>query len=91
MKILVEWRLDENKETGALQEGVRVSFDEKTVMDEWGIENLDDFVLFEKMINLLGHDLEVKHDDGYDYHDFVDDCETNFSQFDGDDIVGHRG
>jgi|Laugrespbdmm15sd_2_1035082.scaffolds.fasta_scaffold22544_2 hypothetical protein len=89
MKIVIEYLLDENEETGALREGVRVSFNKKVVIDEWEGKNLDNDVLFEQMMTLLGHEVEIKHDEGYDY--CVDDCETNFSQFDGDDIIGHRG
>ena len=89
MKILIEYLCEENETT--VREGVRVSFDEKVVIDEWEGKNLNTDVLLEQMMTLLGHTVELKHAEAYDYFDFCDDCETNFSQYDGDDIIGHRG
>ena len=88
MNIIVERMLkSDNVDDTLLHSGYRIIFDDKVVHEEWDSNwqyEHSDAEIYSKVLSILGHTVEHIDDGSVD----IDDV---FSDYDGDELLGHRG
>lgn len=93
---IITTRTEDDKDDTLLHIGLRISIDGKVVFEDLYDDETDALEALEKAVKLCGYDLTWESEFSYDGYDEVIDPAEDLdgfiaSQYDGDDIIGHRG